>query len=78
MNSDEAVIQTPITAEFVEPDVLAKELGMSKRTLDRWYVNREGPPRITIGRKILYRRESVLAWLRSREESQPRARKRSA
>jgi hypothetical protein len=47
---------------------LANELETSPRTLDRWETLRIGPPRIVIGRTILYRRESVRAWLQSREQ----------
>jgi predicted DNA-binding transcriptional regulator AlpA len=68
----------PITDEYIEPSPLAKELGVSDRTLHRWYVERIGPPRVTIGRKVLYRREAVREWLRSREETQPRSRQRTA
>jgi predicted DNA-binding transcriptional regulator AlpA len=70
--------QAPITAEFMEPQELAKELGKSERTLHRWHVERVGPPRVVVGRMVLYRRASVLEWLRSREEAQPRSRQRSA
>ncbi len=48
------------------PD-LAAELGRSTRTLDRWALTGDGPPRTRIGRKTLYRRDAVIAWLRSRE-----------
>jgi predicted DNA-binding transcriptional regulator AlpA len=64
------------------PDELARELGICKRTLDRWHASRSGPPRVTIGRRPLYRREAVTQWLRRREEdlsgrvSVHRARKR--
>lgn len=47
---------------------LALGLGKSTRTLDRWHTLRIGPPRVVIGRTILYRRQSVLEWLASREE----------
>jgi len=47
---------------------LAQELGQSPRTLDRWETLRIGPPRVVIGRTILYRRDSVLEWLKSREQ----------
>jgi predicted DNA-binding transcriptional regulator AlpA len=47
---------------------LAKQLGLSPRTIDRWQALCEGPPRVTVGRTILYSVESVRAWLRSREQ----------
>jgi hypothetical protein len=49
----------------------AKELGISERTLARFHTKRQGPPRIRIGKKILYRRDSLIAWLGSQEETQP-------
>lgn len=57
-----------IEDEYVTPDSLARSLGVSVRTLDRWNAKRSGPPRTVVGRTILYRRESVQEWLRSREE----------
>ncbi len=57
---------------FIAPDVLAAELHVSTRTLHRWHVLRIGPPRVAIGRTVLYRRESVRQWLESREESRTR------
>ncbi len=47
----------------------AKELGISRRTLQRWHRLREGPPRTLVGKKIMYRREAVAAWLREREQA---------
>ena len=45
----------------------AAELGVDQRTIQRWHRLREAPPRTKIGNKILYRREAVAEWLRSRE-----------
>lgn len=42
-------------------------IGCSQRTLDRWHIRREGPARITVGRKILYRLEAVINWLHENE-----------
>lgn len=47
---------------------LAEQLGRSVRALDRWERQRIGPPRIKVGKLILYRVESVQAWLASREQ----------
>jgi predicted DNA-binding transcriptional regulator AlpA len=54
--------------DYLERAELARQLGKSTRTLDRWHTLRIGPPRVVIGRMILYRRHSVLEWLASREE----------
>ena len=53
---------------FLRREELAKQLGCSARTIDRWQALREGPPRVHVGRTILYNVESVRAWLRSREQ----------
>jgi predicted DNA-binding transcriptional regulator AlpA len=54
--------------EYCRRDELAQALGRSPRTIDRWHVMREGPPRVQVGRTILYKVESVREWLRSREQ----------
>ena len=56
-----------VLSEYISPEQLALELGISTRTLDRWHSVREGPPRTRLGKRILYRRESFAAWLRSQE-----------
>lgn len=63
-------------SEVFTPIQIAKGLGISKRTLDRFHAKRMGPPRIRIGKKILYRRSSVIAWLEAREEEPRVYRKR--
>lgn len=68
--------QSLLSHEYLTPDGLAHELGTSLRTLARWHAKRIGPPRTIIGRTILYRRESVAAWLREREERPVRRRSR--
>jgi hypothetical protein len=57
---------------FIDPSQLAVELGISERTLARWGVLREGPPKLKVGKKVLYRRASVIGWLEEREGRQPR------
>lgn len=54
--------------EYFTPAQLASQLNTSVRTLARWDVLRIGPPKVTVGRKILYRRDSVHKWLESREQ----------
>jgi hypothetical protein len=58
-----------VLSEYMTPEELAGELGICKRTLDRWHASRSGPPRVTVGRRPLYRREAVTEWLRSREQN---------
>ena len=57
-----------VLSDYMTPEELAGELGVCKRTLDRWHASRSGPPRVTVGRRPLYRREAVTQWLRKREE----------
>jgi predicted DNA-binding transcriptional regulator AlpA len=52
---------------FLRREELAQQLGLSPRTIDRWEALRKGPPRVCVGRTILYSVDSVREWLRSRE-----------
>ncbi len=58
-----------VLAEYMSRNELAEELDRCARTLDRWHSLRIGPPRTVLGRRVLYRRASVDAWLRSQEET---------
>jgi predicted DNA-binding transcriptional regulator AlpA len=53
---------------FLRREELAQQLGLSPRTIDRWEALRKGPPRVCVGRTILYNVESVREWLRSKEQ----------
>jgi hypothetical protein len=65
-----------IAGEYIKPAELAQELGVSLRSLARWHSLRCGPPRVVIGRVILFRRAAVAAWLLAREERSQRLRSR--
>jgi Bacterial RNA polymerase, alpha chain C terminal domain/Helix-turn-helix domain len=54
---------------YLTPPELAAQLGVCQRTLARWDRDRTGPPRSVVGRRILYRAESVTAWLAKRERN---------
>lgn len=43
-------------------------LGVSPRTLDRWWNERIGPPRVKLGHKVLYHRPAVLDWVKAQEQ----------
>lgn len=58
---------------WLSRDELAKELRVSPKTIKRWDSERTGPPFTQIGMKKYYNRDSVRAWLLSRESAQPRA-----
>ena len=57
----------PLLSEFLTKRELAAELQRNERTLDRWDALGTGPPRTRVGRKVLYRRASVLKWLCAQE-----------
>jgi hypothetical protein len=60
-----------LLADFLTLDEAAAELKVCGRTLDRWRRLGEGPPITKLGRRILYRRSSVQAWLHAREHQGP-------
>jgi predicted DNA-binding transcriptional regulator AlpA len=62
---------TPLLLEgFLRREELAQQFGLSPRTIDRWEALRIGPPRISVGRTILYSIQSVQEWLISNERQQ--------
>ncbi len=58
----------PLLNEYLTVTECAAELGVDKRTLERWHRLREAPPRTKIGKRVLYRRAAVAEWLRSLEK----------
>jgi hypothetical protein len=46
---------------------LASVLGLTERTLSRWHTRRVGPPRIKIGRLVLFPVEKLPIWFSTRE-----------
>jgi len=56
-----------VLADFLTQEKAAAELKICERTLDRWRRLGEGPPITKLGRRVLYRRSSLQAWLRTRE-----------
>jgi len=67
--SQEASSNQLLLDGYLRREELAQQLGVSPRTIDRWQTARCGPPRVAIGRTILYNLESVREWLRSNEGS---------
>jgi hypothetical protein len=57
----------PVLSDYFTQKEAAAELKITERTLDRWQRLREGPPITKLGRRILYRRSSLQAWLLARE-----------
>ena len=52
---------------YVTAGRLASLLGVSVRTLSRWGAAGNGPPKIKIGKKVLYDLNKIPEWLASRE-----------
>ena len=53
-------------SDYLRPEDLAEQLGVTTRTLRRWRTLRIGPPQLKCGpRRILYKVEDVRAWLDS-------------
>jgi hypothetical protein len=68
-----------ILADYLTEGELAKELGKkTPRTLEIWRQQRTGPAWTKIGRKVVYRRDAVIEWLKSQEQQPVRQRKRVA
>ncbi len=77
-------ITTSAATESPEPDLglmteldLSRELQVARRTLRRWHARRMGPPRVKVGKQILYRRSVVADWLERMEEQPVRGGERS-
>ena len=63
-NSQPELLAAPYATEIE----IADFLGVEVLTLRTWASRRKGPGgRVKVGRKIFYRRESVLGWLASKE-----------
>jgi hypothetical protein len=52
---------------YITPERLARLLGCSARTVARWDAERVGPPRIKVGKTVLYDVEKLRAWLAGKE-----------
>jgi hypothetical protein len=54
--------------DLLTPPVTARAVGVHPKTLGHFHRLGIGPPRTKIGRRVYYNKNSLLAWLRSREE----------
>jgi hypothetical protein len=59
---------TTVLDGYMTEEELAEEIGRGVRTLARWRALGEGPKFVRIGRQLLYRRESVRAWILGLEQ----------
>lgn len=61
--------QTSPLADYLTKDQLARQLGRSTRTIDRWHTRRIGPRRTKVGNKlVLFSKSTVAEWLESQAE----------
>ncbi len=65
-----------LLSDYYTEDSLARALQVTVRTIRRWRKERTGPPVTRVGRRVIYSKDSVRAWLASREQPMPRERKR--
>ena len=64
-----------VLAGYLTREALAKEFGISERTLMRWELMRTGPPPTRLGRDVLYHIASVRDSVAARETKMVRARR---
>jgi len=60
----------PLLSDWMGRSELAGVLEVSEETLRRWQAQGIGPPLAKLGRRVLYRREAVRAWMVRREIGQ--------
>ena len=56
-----------ILDEYLDDIGCAAELNIARITLARWRMQKKGPPATYMGRRILYKKSSVKAWLAEQE-----------
>jgi predicted site-specific integrase-resolvase len=52
-------------ADFLTEEKLAEQLGCHERTVARWRMKGSGPRFTSAGRRVIYNKDDVTAWLRS-------------
>jgi hypothetical protein len=62
--------QTSALDDLVDRVKAARLLSVSPRTLDRWHLLRQGPPRIRYGAQVRYRRTAIAEWLLRHEQGE--------
>jgi excisionase family DNA binding protein len=63
---------------YIDLDPLAEELGRHPRTIMRWTEQPNGLPFVRLGRRILFKRESVRDWISTHERKPNTLRRRQA
>lgn len=62
---------TEIESRWLAIEELAKYLHLSVRGIYEWRQGRVGPPAFKVGRRLLWDRDEVDAWIRSQRVRQP-------
>jgi hypothetical protein len=58
-----------VLADWLDEDEVAAETGKKVRTLRSWRKQGKGPPFTRFGRTVKYRRDSLIAYFKSQEET---------
>ena len=53
-------------SDYLSETQTAKYLNLSKKSLQRWRFNRQGPPYVKLMKTIRYRREDLDHWMKER------------
>jgi predicted DNA-binding transcriptional regulator AlpA len=62
--------------EFLRSDQVEAEFGFSRATLAGWRYKGVGPPSARVGKRVLYRRSGILAWLEKQFAAEAEGRQR--
>ena len=65
-----AAVSRAVVGEYLLTREVAQLLRAPESTVRYWRHIRSGPPSIKVGRRVLYRREAVAAWLAAREQAE--------
>jgi hypothetical protein len=65
-----------VLADYDDEDELCAQLGICKKTLNRWLAAGTGPPCTVIGRKKRFRRASTAKWILDKERRQEKTSRR--
>ncbi len=66
-----------VLANWIDPEPLAAQLGVTTETLRRWRRQRQGPPFSKVGRAVRYFVPGIEPWLRGFEQKPERSRPRT-
>ena len=77
MSSKPVPTQTELLSKaLLSPGEICVILEITPRRLQDWRSRRIGPPEVHLGRKVLFRSESLLKWIAEKETSGVRSSRR--